>query len=127
MATVSSFLALKARNKCRNQPIYYRFRLTLLFRAFSALKTQSTDNPGALPQAVTFRAFGAGKLSFHTHSIADGSDVLPDTVYYVTISYLSPLFASLPAKELVEWNSDCNQRSEIDFPLSPECKMEDRL
>ena len=43
-----------------------------LFRAFSALKTEWTADPGALPQAVRFRAFGAEGWSFHTVSIATG-------------------------------------------------------
>jgi hypothetical protein len=37
--------------------------------------------PGALPQAVTFRAFGAETQSFHTPSIATGSSLTLNEVF----------------------------------------------
>jgi hypothetical protein len=42
------------------------FRATA-FRAFSASSIHSLP-PGALPQAITFRAFGAESLRFHNVS-----------------------------------------------------------
>ena len=41
----------------------------LLFRAFSASEI-SSSSPGAMPQAVTFRALGAVEISFHSLSKA---------------------------------------------------------
>ena len=43
-----------------------RFRTTRVYFAPSALPRIREPLPGALPQAVTSRAFGAGKQSFHT-------------------------------------------------------------
>jgi hypothetical protein len=45
--------ALKARNNPRG------FTIVNKYRVFSAQNTVSLARPGALPQAVTFRAFGA--------------------------------------------------------------------
>src|SRR6266446_431401 len=49
-----------------------RFRTTRVYFAPSALPRICEPLPGALPQAVTSRAFGAGKQSFHTGSVAGG-------------------------------------------------------
>lgn len=39
-----------------------------VFRAFSAEESLGANSPGALPQAVIFRAFGAGELVGRTTS-----------------------------------------------------------
>jgi hypothetical protein len=46
------------------------FRMTRTYFAPSALPGIHEPLPGALPQAVTFRAFGAASRSFHTVSTA---------------------------------------------------------
>src|SRR5713101_9242918 len=69
-----SLLALKARNDVGRNRITTNFCRHFLFRAFSAFQNSRDPLPGALPQAVTFRAFGAGTRSFHTLSDAGGTD-----------------------------------------------------
>jgi hypothetical protein len=63
--TKINFLALKARNAAGGRFIHWRFYRYFTFRAFSAF-TINNPHPGALPQAITFRAFGAKKPEFYT-------------------------------------------------------------
>jgi hypothetical protein len=53
--------ALKARNIPKAQ--YSFSSVTTLFRAFSASRVYLTRAPGALPQAIAFRAFGAASFN----------------------------------------------------------------
>ena len=54
-------LALKAQNETRAS-LMLAFRLTVAISRLQRFKTRRPC-PGALPQAFTFRAFGAGKLA----------------------------------------------------------------
>jgi hypothetical protein len=58
------FLALKARNGVGRDAITFVSDDGSLFRAFSASKIHLLP-PGALPQAFTFRAFGAEAPGSH--------------------------------------------------------------
>src|SRR3982074_1984315 len=67
-----SLLALKARNDVGRNRITTIFCRHFLFRAFSAFQNSRDPYLGRCPQAVTFRAFGAGTRSFHTLSSRPG-------------------------------------------------------